>query len=226
MAYFPVFLDITARSCLVVGAGRVGQRKIRTLAQCGADRIVVLDPRPDKESLIAAVGETASRLDISGDSFTPEHLHGVSLVFACTPDSRENSRIARICSENGVFCNVATSEGGDMILPALLTRGDLQIAVSTAGGSPALCRRVREKLDRELGPEYARLAGLLRRLREPMLSLGLEQEENAAYFRRLTEDDVLQALRSGDRQEMVSVLEKVLPAALKPEIGELVHALV
>ncbi|MFP4168022.1 MAG: bifunctional precorrin-2 dehydrogenase/sirohydrochlorin ferrochelatase [Desulfonatronovibrionaceae bacterium] len=226
MAYFPVFLDITFRFCLVAGAGRVGLRKIKTLSACGVGGIIVLDPSPDMEGILAASAEAQARPRILREYFAPKHLQGVSLVFACTPEEEENARIARICTEHRVFCNVATCDGGDMILPALLTRGELQIAVSTAGASPALSRRVREKLDREFGEEYALLASLLRFVRGPVCSLGLEQEKNAAIFRRLTEEDVLEALRNKDRQGLFGILENVLPDELGPEIGEMVHALV
>jgi len=224
MNYFPLFLDLTERICLVVGGGRVACRKIKTLSACGAARIIVVDPYARADEVHARAG--TKNIEFIEKPFSSDLLRGVSLTFACTADKEENLRIFKASKKAGIPCNVATCEGGDMILPALFSRGDLQIAVSTSGSSPALCRRVKEKLDHVFGPEYALLAELLRAIREPVLLRDRCQNENAALFRRLVDDDVLKALRDGDRQKLIQILEKELPATMQAGIGDLVDALV
>ncbi len=224
MAYFPVFLDLSTRNCLVVGGGRVGRRKIERLAECGAASIAVVDPQPQEDLLVSLAGK--ERLRIFAEAFRPEHLQGMGLVFACTPDGEENSRVAEASGEAGIPCNVATAGNGDMIIPALYRQGDLSIAVSTAGASPALSRRIREKLAQVFGPEYARLAALLKALRGPVIGLQREQEENSLLFERLASEEVLQALRREDRTELFRILQKELPDSLHSGLGELVHDLI
>lgn len=224
MNYFPLFLDLSERICLVVGGGRVACRKIKTLTSCGPAAIRVVDPYARADEVCARAG--TEDIEFIEQVFTSDLLRGVSLAFACTADKEENLRVFRACKKAGVPCNVATCEGGDMILPALFSRGDLNIAVSTSGASPALSRRVKEKLDHVFGPEYALLAELLRAIREPVLLQDRCQNENAEIFRRLVEDDVLKALRDGDRQGLIRILEKELPASMQAGIGDLVDALV
>ncbi|MGH3089167.1 MAG: precorrin-2 dehydrogenase/sirohydrochlorin ferrochelatase family protein [Rubrobacteraceae bacterium] len=145
-----MFLNLEGRRCVVVGGGRVADRKARKLLQARAE-VVVVSPeiKPGIESVAV---ETHRR------PYEPGDLDGAFLAFAAT-DSREvNSAVALEAKELGIPVNVADEPSeGDFALPSTLRRGRLQVAVSTGGASPALARDVRKRLEGVFGPEWARL---------------------------------------------------------------------
>jgi precorrin-2 dehydrogenase/sirohydrochlorin ferrochelatase len=154
---YPVALDLNGRTCLVVGGGAVALRKVRGLLAVGADvRVIARD---------AVEMPAGARVHLRG--FEDGDIDGNTFVVAATADRELNARIARLARERGVWVNVADDPAaGDVILPAVARRGALQIAVSTGGASPALARRLRERLEDEFGPEYGDLVALLARLRD------------------------------------------------------------
>ncbi|MCF8029402.1 MAG: bifunctional precorrin-2 dehydrogenase/sirohydrochlorin ferrochelatase [Desulfohalobiaceae bacterium] len=217
MHYFPVSLDLRDRKCLVAGAGEVGLRKIQRLIDAEPAEILVVEPLPDPG--LEAVAEKTGNLRLARRPFWPEDLEDRFLVIASTGDPRVNREISRLCREKNILCNIVDQpELCSFILPALFRRGDLSLAVSTGGASPALARRVRERLEDCFGPEYAGLARLLRRLRPMILELGMDGERNKAVFRSLCRDDVLQALQEEDRNLLRRLLQSRLPRQLHSEI--------
>lgn len=222
MRYFPVFLDLTRKTCMVVGAGKVGLRKINTLIKCSPAGIIVLDPHltridiPDPNGLIRHYPT----------GFTPGRLQGCDLVFACTGDPGVNRQVADACRERHIWCNLAQNpELGDFILPGVFSRQDLIVAVSTCGCSPALTARIKQDLEARYGPEYASLTELLAGIRTIILTLELPQEENREYFRKLVESDAAALIQSGRRQELETLLLDILPAGTHKQIQRLLDAL-
>jgi precorrin-2 dehydrogenase/sirohydrochlorin ferrochelatase len=225
MRYYPAFLDLRGRSCLLVGAGAVGRRKLATLLTCGPDRVLVLDPRePDEELVRLLEGGPAEHLR---RDFREEDVDGCALAFACTGDAVLNARVAAACAERGVFCNVADQpEAGSFVVPAHVEQGDLVCALSTSGHSPALAKRIREDLQDYLGSRYENLLALMARLRPLVLELGQETPQNTACFRALVDSELGDALNQGDRLRAEAALRRTLPRELHPRIGELLHGLV
>ena len=224
MHYFPVSLDLRDRKCLVAGAGEVGLRKIRRLLEASPAEILVVEPDPD--AALEALAEEADSLRLARRRFHPEDLGDRFLVIASTGDQETNEEISRLCRERNILCNIVDKPDlCSFILPALFRRGELSLAISTGGASPALSRRVRERLGNCIGPEYGRLTRLLGRLRPGILALGLDGESNRAVFHSLCEDDVLQALREGQREELTRLLRDRLPTDLHSEIGTVVDEL-
>ena len=220
MSYYPIFLDLTDRTCVVVGAGDVGQRKIRTLLQCGVKKIFVYDPYSELPDDLAS---KAHSLEFKKRQVKPEDLDGADLVFVCTNDKELNRFIALQCKKKNIFCNVATSPlESDFILPSIFTRGDLCLAISTGGHSPALAKKIRLELESVFGPEYELLTRLLSKIRPVVLSLGRKQQENASIFRRLISSELLQALELRERQRIEKVLKEILPKDLHVHIGGLI----
>lgn len=222
MRYYPIFLDLTRKKCLVVGAGRVGLRKIGTLVLSSPGRITVIDPYvpgidlPDPENII----------DHLREKFTPAHLEGCDLVFACTGDPETNDLVVKSCRSRNIWCNVAERpEQGDFILPGVFSRQDLIIAVSTCGCSPALTARIKKDLENRYGPHYALLTGLLAGVRKILLSLDLPQKENRAYFRKIVDSEALTLLESGRTKELTALLTNILPTSTHNQIKELINAL-
>ena len=154
--YYPVALDLRGRACLVVGGGAVARRKAGGLVATGALVTVVA---PEAQRMPEGV-TVQLRPFLDGD------LAGVALAVAASDDHELNARVASLARERGVWVNVADDpRAGDVILPAVARRGELQIAVSTGGASPALAQRLRKRLENEFGPEYGELVALLGGLR-------------------------------------------------------------
>ncbi len=221
MRYFPVFLDLESKTCLVVGAGPVGRRKISTLKKSCAGTIIVIDPGAADDPLL----EDES-IQLISRSFQPGDVDGCHLVFACTPDHEINRQVARICRRKNIWCNTATDpDQGDLVLPAVLERGDLILAVSTCGASPALSARIKKELASTYGPEYASLTTLMSRVRKHVLPLGLPQEENQRIFHALLDSDAAELMKKGDRQGLHRLLQSLLPSGVHNHIQEMIHAL-
>lgn len=210
--------------CLVVGAGGVGRRKLAGLIPCGAAEILVLDTREPDEELERLIATPGVRFEMR--SFTPDDVTGRALVFAATGAPRVNAEVARLCRERGVLCNVIDDPGaGSFIVPAHFACGDLTVALSTGGHSPALARRIRMDLEAWFGDRYEGLVTLMGRLRPLVLALGNETGHNATLFRTLVASSLVEALAARDRGRCESILYELLPVELHPHIVELLHGI-
>jgi precorrin-2 dehydrogenase/sirohydrochlorin ferrochelatase len=158
---FPLLLNISDKLVIVVGGGAVGLRKLDAILDSGA-AVRLIDPRP-LPNLPAGVTHIA-------EAYRVEHLDGAALAFACaTPEV--NAAVVADCRERGVWVNTATSPAeGDFALPAVVRRGELTLAVSTGGASPALARRIREKLEAEFDAAFAEWVRLLAEVRIEVLA--------------------------------------------------------
>ena len=178
--YYMACLDLEGRSCLVVGAGRVGLEKATGLAECGA-RVTVVAPAAVPE-LAALWAEWLPRPYESAD------LDGRFLVVAATSDTALNRRVFADAEARGLLCNVAdVPELCSFILPAVHREGPIAVAVTTGGASPALAQRIRGQVAAQLGPEHAELARRLRALRPWAKERFDTYEERRDFFRRLVE---------------------------------------
>lgn len=220
MRYYPLLLDIRRAHCLVVGAGEVGQRKIKSLLACDPAGLTAVDPAPPGLELRTFLASHAN-FSYMERSFADADLDGMRLVFACTPRREINARIGDLCQQKNILCNLADDpENGDFTLPASITRGDLTITVSTGGASPALSRIIRQDLENRYGPEYEILTRLLGRIRPALLALGNSSSENRRVFRELAAAPLPEVIRQNDRDACRNVLRSLLPAALHSQIGE------
>ena len=209
MRYYPVFLDIRDARVLVVGGGTVAQRKIETLLDYGADIHVVSRELTDALARLIASG----RVHLLAEQFDETHLDGAFIVFSATDDAALNREVSRQARARGILIN-AVDQPADctFIVPSTVRRGDLTIAVSTSGKSPALAKTLRRELETRFGHEYEAYVALLGRVREEVLSLGLPQEKNSAVFHRVVESALLPALARRDRTEVMSILAGAVPA--------------
>lgn len=222
MPYYPIFLDISHASCLIVGAGEVGRRKLATLLLAEPQRVVVMDTAP----LPCAQLLHDARVHFVQQAFSPACLAGHSLVFASTAKRSVNAAIAAACQQQGIWCNCADAPTeGTFIVPATASHGSLTASLSTGGASPALARKLRQELEEWLAPRSS-LATLLGRLRPFVLSLGLNTEQNTRIFRELTASDLQTALANKDAVQCETHLRALLPAALHPHIVEFLYDLI
>ncbi|MBG0776507.1 MAG: bifunctional precorrin-2 dehydrogenase/sirohydrochlorin ferrochelatase [Desulfovibrionaceae bacterium] len=242
MRYYPAFLDLTGKRCLVCGLGSVGLRKLATLLECGPAEVLGLDPGldpvPAPDGAPAAVGapalppelaELAARhpgLRCVARGFVPGDLDGRFLAVAATADEEENARIAALCAARGVLCNVVDDpDAGDFIVPAHLNADGLTVCVSTHGASPALARRIRRDLQAHFGSRYTGLIAFMGRLRPLALALGRPSSENAALFRALVDSELADALARGDAAAARGIVLGLLPGELHPRIGDLLDGI-
>ena len=182
MNLFPIFVKLAGRRCLVAGAGTVGQSKIRSLLDAGAQVHVVAPQGTD------VVAEWARQGAVQWDvrEFAAGDLDGAFLVIAATNSGEVNGRIFEAARERNIFCNAVDDPAHcDFYYPAVVRRGDLQIAISTAGKSPALAQRVRQDLEAQFGPEYSEFVDQLGEKRERLFARALDPEKRKQLLHRL-----------------------------------------
>jgi len=183
---FPMFAKLTGRQVLVVGGGAVGEAKIRSLLDTGAQiRVVALQASP-----VVREWADAGTIDLEERAFAPADLEGIFLVVAATSSRELNEFIFGEAQRRGILCNVVdVPELCDFFYPAVVRRGDLQIAISTAGQSPLLAQRIRKRLEQQFGQEYAEWVAQLGKLRREVLSSELPAERKRELLRSLTSQD-------------------------------------
>jgi precorrin-2 dehydrogenase/sirohydrochlorin ferrochelatase len=147
-----------------------------------------------------------------GETFMDKHLDGIFLVFAATDDKQLNHRISESARRRGLLINaVDQPDDCNFIVPSIITKGDLSIAISTSGKSPALAKSIRKRLAPQFGKEYEVFLDLMGRLRHEVVSLGLSKEENSRIFHEIVNSDILQALKKDNLGEVEAVLAEILP---------------
>ena len=187
---FPMFIKLAAKPCLVVGAGKVGEPKIGALIDTGASVQVVA---------IAASGQVrewadAGKIELELRPFTASDLDGKFLAVAATASESLNRLIYREAQRRGVLCNVVdVPEYCDFFYPAVMRRGDLQIAVSTAGQSPSLAQKIRQQLERQFGEGYAAWVEQLGETRRLILASDLDQETKWELLHSLASREAFEA---------------------------------
>lgn len=205
--YFPVCLKITGRLCLVIGGGRVAERKTRALLEHGA-LVGVISPELNK-GLASLAGEgTVAWL---ARPYQKGDLAGAFLVIAATDDPAAQEQIHAEAEAGNILLNVADlPEWGNFILPATARRGDLAISVSTSGKSPALASVLRQGLEKSFGPEYGVLLNILGALREVVLAAGRPSSENRQIFARLANPEMAVWIKEGDWPGLAAHIRAIL----------------
>jgi precorrin-2 dehydrogenase len=203
MNYYPIFLRVAGRSCVVIGGGHVAEEKVQSLLLAGA-RITVISPQltPGLTALAATNQITHhDRTYASGD------VVGFFLAYAATDDEDLHVEIAAEAAAAGVLVNVVDRPRlCDFIMPSVVERGDLVIATSTGGASPAMARRIRCELEEIFGPEYALALTLLRRVRETLAASPHTGAERQRIFTALVDSPLLDYIRHGQRHDINALL--------------------
>jgi precorrin-2 dehydrogenase/sirohydrochlorin ferrochelatase len=185
-----MFLKLEGRQCLVVGAGRIGEPKIGGLLETGARiRVVALDASP-------AVREwaRAGKLELKLRAFSAEDLDGAFLAVVATNSRTLNERVYHEAQRRGVLCNVVDVPAlCDFFYPAVVRRGDLQIAISTAGQSPSLAQKIRQQLEKQFGPGYATWVAELGETRKLILASDLDNQQKLDLLHSLASREAVEA---------------------------------
>jgi len=190
--YYPLYLDITDRRCVVVGGGEVAERKAGRLLDFGASVAVVgRTLTPGLETM-----KKEGRIDHIAADYDKAVIDDAFLVFGATDRDDVNAEISRDARDKGILVNIVDDpDKCDFVLPSLLRQGDLLIAVSTGGKSPALARKLREDMEQLFGTEYGTLLEVMGQLREKLVVKGRSSDENKRLFESVVHSDILKHIK-------------------------------
>lgn len=208
MQYYPVYLNLENRRCVVVGGDQHAEEKVKGLLDAGADVTVIAPELNDALEALVRAGQIKAvrRGYLSGD------LEGGFLVISATMDSSINARVWNEASERNILINSMDDVPHcSFIAPSIVRQGDLIVSISTSGAAPALAVRLRQRLTEELGPEYGRFLELVWPLREELPRLYPAFQQRRAIWYQLVDSDIIHRLRRGDE------------AGAKARIDEIVH---
>ncbi len=193
-AYYPLFLDLQDKNVVVVGGGRVAERKVKALLNCHA-QIRLISPRitPGLKKMVSR-----GKLKWRSRAFRGGDQRGAFLVFAATDDPEVNRLIAAQTKKTRTLVNVVNlPEASSFLVPAVVRRGGLIIAVSTGGHSPALAKMIRQELGRAFGREFSDFLELMGKVRQALLVRIPIQARRQRILNRLVRSEILDLIRSG-----------------------------
>lgn len=200
MNLFPMFLKLDGRQCLVVGAGTIAQEKMPSLLDAGA-RVKVVAPQVAES--IANLAH-AGKISLEQRTFTEADLDGVFLVIAATSLPEINKQVFDSARKRNILCNAVDDPGNcDFYYGSVVRRGDLQIAISTAGHSPALAQRLRKQLEAQFGPEYSDWLRELAATREDLFSQNIDPQHRKSLLHSVASQEAFEtrAAREAKKEE-------------------------
>ncbi|MGD9734865.1 MAG: bifunctional precorrin-2 dehydrogenase/sirohydrochlorin ferrochelatase [Solirubrobacterales bacterium] len=205
--FYIACLKLTGRRCLVVGGGDVGLEKVEGLLACDGDvTLLAPDAHPELESLAAEGSIAWERRAYTG----PEDLEGVFMVIAATNDSEVNIEVFDHAEKRAMLVNVVDVPPlCNFILPAIVRSGPLAIAISTAGASPALAKRMKREVSELFGEEYARLAVILNDARGWAKGTLPTYQDRKEFFEGIVngDPDPVELVREGRETEVLEIID-------------------
>lgn len=189
-----------------MGAGDVAERKAERLLHCGA-RVTVIGKTltPLLETL-----KKDGRIEHINADYDETFLSDAFLVIGATNRDEVNARIALDGKHKGILVNIVDDPGKcDFILPSIVQQGDLSIAISTGGKSPALAKKLREELEKRFGPEYGVLVKALGNLREKVVAQGHSSDENKQLFEAVVSSDILQHIQEKNWEQVKTIIYEI-----------------
>ena len=217
MKLYSLMANLKNCTVLIVGGGNVATRMVKALLETGAD-ILVVSP-----AFTAELQSLINKSKIKGNQreFSPNDLRDISLVFAATDDPHLNKTISQEARVRNIPVNdIAHPELCSFFVPSHIRRGDLLLAISTSGESPALAKWLRESLEKKIGPEYGTLVTWMGTLRKFMISHGFASHETKRISEYLLHHDILNLLKTGDRTATAKVLHEAFQSTLNKTAPE------
>lgn len=216
MRYFPLFADLEGRRVLVVGGGEVAERKVRLLLEAGA-RVDVVAPGITEW---LAAQEAVSWL---AATFEEQDLDGAVLVIAATDDAGVNARVAAAARARDVLANVVDdAELSSFIVPAVVDRSPLVVAISTGGAAPVLARLVRERVETMIDESFGSLAALLERWRARIKSAFPQLGARRRFYEAVVRGEVARSLRAGRNAQAEREIARLVESAAVTMPGSVV----
>jgi len=207
MRYYPIFLDIKDKPCVVIGGGNVAERKVISLLDAGA-RVVVISP-----ALTPALKKLVREkiINYCPKPYEDGDLKGFFLAYSATDNSSVNRKVFNEAKREGILLNVVdVPKLCNFIVPSVVDRGDLLIAISTSGKSPALAKKIRKHLEREFGEEYAVFLDIMGKVREKVLTRSKESDTSKRIFEKLVNSPLLEWIRKGEKEKVDRFLKEAL----------------
>jgi len=211
--YYPVYIQLREQPCVVIGGGKIAEGKVQGLLAAGAKVKIV---SPDLTSYLRTLSkenviEHLERTYQTGD------LTGAFMVICATDQVEINHKVWQEASANRQLVNVVDDTPRcNFIAPAILRKGDLTLAISTAGKAPALAVRLKERLQEQLGTEYERFLELSGQLREPLARHIPDFETRKALWYELVDSDALNLLAQGDEPAALEIISQVVGFQFEP----------
>ena len=207
MRFYPIFLDLRERPVLVVGGGKVAQEKVEKLLEAGALVQVV---SPQLSAYLEALEEQGIVSYRCGE-FVESDLEGKFLVISATDNKLVNEEVARLAYKHNLLCNVVDQPAlCNFITPALVTRGHLQIAISTGGDSPSVAQKVKREIAELIGDEHAELLEIAAALRVEVQLRFTNYSRRREIMRKFVESEALDLIRAGRIEEAKQLAQEIL----------------
>jgi precorrin-2 dehydrogenase / sirohydrochlorin ferrochelatase len=214
--YYPIYLNLAERPCVVIGGGVIAEGKIKALLEAGAQVTLV---SPELTSWLKALVDEG-QIGYIARGYEPGDLEGAFLAISATDERAVNEQVWAEANRLNIMVNVVDDTPHcNFIAASIMRRGDLAIAISTSGSAPALAVRLRERLEREIGEEYARFLEIAAKLRAPLLARFPGFEERKARWYELVDSDALDLLRHGNEEAALVRIEEIMGVAPAAERG-------
>jgi uroporphyrin-III C-methyltransferase/precorrin-2 dehydrogenase/sirohydrochlorin ferrochelatase len=207
MGFLPIFLNLTDRPCLVVGGGEIAARKIRQLLKAGG-KVFVVAPELCDEVTVMADRKIISHI---AGSFSDQHLTDKVLVIAATDDENINRQVSELARSRKIPVNVVDNpELCSFIMPSVIDRSPVQIAISTGGASPVLARLLRARLETMIPAAFGRLAELMGKSRALVRKRFPDMKERRRFWEHILQGPVAEMLFAGQDKAALMTLEQQL----------------
>lgn len=205
--YYPVYLNLKGKRVVVIGGGEVAERKVMSLAETGASITVI---SPDVTPQLASLARNNS-IELHKRPYSPGDCKDAVLVLSATDDPETSRAVWEEANRRGVLVNTADQPDlCDFIMPAVVRRADLTVAISTGGTSPALAATLRRKIENVIGPEYERLLDLLAKARPEIRRRVKDEQDRKALHYRVLDSDVLTLLEKDDNDGAERRLKEII----------------
>ena len=192
--YYPAFLDITAKRCLVVGGGKVAERKVVMLLQFNA-HVTVVGPVITRTLLKL---DNESKIEYFQRTYTAKDLDNTALVFACTDNSAINNKIKTEAARKKIPVNVVDNPDlCDFIVPSIIRKGDLTIAISTSGELPLLSKKLRQKIEEVVTDDYLEYLHIIGEFRKHLLKTVKEARKRGLIMKDIAKMDMQEVIATG-----------------------------
>jgi siroheme synthase-like protein len=211
--YYPVYIEMREQPCVVIGGGKIAESKVEGLLAAKANVTVI---SPDLTANLRELVEE-KKITYIARAYQPGDLTGAFMVICATDQTQINHQVWQEASANRQLVNVVDDTPRcNFIAPSILRKGDLSIAISTSGKAPALAVRLKERLQRELGPEYERFLELAGELREPLARQVPDFETRKAIWYELVDSEILDVLARGDETAAREIISRVVGFEFEP----------
>ncbi len=203
---YPIFLNLKGKRCVVVGGGKIAERKIKILLECKANVTVISPEITDYIKCIIDKG----KVNHKSRSYEKGDLNNSFLVICATNSKSINEAVSNDAKENGILCNVVDiPDLCNFFVPSVVKSGDLKIAISTNGKSPALAKKIRKELEKIYGEEYAYFINYLGKLRDKLQKeKNIDDDKRKEIFKNIVNSNAIEYLRMGDKEKFIQEVRR------------------